>query len=142
MIDSRKLSDLLPIVKSKVDAFVLACDSDGIDLLVTSTYRDIEKQNALYRVGRRGVAGERIVTAAKGGESFHNYRCAVDVVPLIHGKPLWDSSDPLWKRVGEIGESCGLEWSGRWTGKMRELAHFQYTCGLKLSDLRAGKVPT
>lgn len=141
MIDSRKIEDLHPAARSRVSKFIESCKADGITLLITQTYRDIEKQNDLFKVGRRGVAGERTVTNARGGESFHNYRCAVDVVPIVYGKALWDTSDPLWRRVGEIGESCGLEWSGRWTGKMREMAHFQFTGGLKLTDLKAGKVP-
>ncbi|CAB5187093.1 hypothetical protein UFOVP161_1, partial [uncultured Caudovirales phage] len=27
----------------------------------------------------------------------------------------------------------------RWTGKLREMAHFQYTGGLTLADFKAGK---
>ena len=42
MINSRDLNDLLPVVKDKVDAFLQSCKDSGIDLIVTSTYRDIE----------------------------------------------------------------------------------------------------
>jgi hypothetical protein len=27
--------------------------------------------------------------------------------------------------MGEIGESVGLEWGGNWTGKLRDMPHFQ-----------------
>ena len=87
MINSRDLNELLPAVKGRVDDFLEACKGSGIDLLVTSTYRDIESQDALYAQGR--TTDGRIVTNAKGGDSFHNYRCAVDVVPLRNGKPVW-----------------------------------------------------
>jgi peptidoglycan L-alanyl-D-glutamate endopeptidase CwlK len=136
MIASRSIDDLLPVVKEKVKKFVALCKGDGIELLVTSTYRDNESQNALYAQGRTEPG--KIVTNAKGGQSFHNYRCAVDVVPLVNGKPDWDGTHPIWAKIGNYGKLAGLEWAGEWT-RFKELAHFQYTGGLTLADLRAGK---
>lgn len=138
MINSRKVDDLLPVVQPKVWAFQDACAAAGIDLLITATYRDHESQDALYAQGRT-VKGQ-IVTNARGGQSMHNWRCAVDVVPLRNGKPVWDTKDPVWPQIGALGEEAGLEWSGRWTGKLKEMAHFQYTGGLSLAQLQAGKV--
>jgi peptidoglycan L-alanyl-D-glutamate endopeptidase CwlK len=136
MIASRSIDDLLPVVKEKVKKFVALCKGDGIELLITSTYRDHESQNALYAQGRTEPG--RVVTNAKGGQSFHNYRCAVDVVPLVNGKPDWDGTHPIWAKIGNYGKLAGLEWAGEWT-RFKELAHFQYTGGLTLADLRAGK---
>lgn len=135
MINSRSLDDLIPEAKQRVEAFINACKAEGIDLLITSTYRDLESQNALYAQGR--TAPGRIVTNAKGGQSFHNYRCAVDVVPLINGKPNWDVSDPVWKKLGKLGKDSGLEWAGDWVS-FKETAHFQYTGGLTLAQLQKG----
>lgn len=141
MINSRDLKELHPIVQAKAVLFIERCRAQGITLLVTSTYRDHESQNALYAQGR--TTEGKIVTNAKGGQSFHNYRVALDVVPMRNGKPIWGTTAPedkaLWAKVGEIGEACGLTWSGRWKGKMREMAHFQYTSGLTLQDFQAGK---
>ena len=136
MIASRSIDDLLPVVKEKVKKFVALCKGDGIELLITSTDRDNESQNALYAQGRTEPG--RVVTNAKGGQSFHNYRCAVDVVPLVNGKPDWDGTHPIWAKIGNYGKLAGLEWAGEWT-RFKELAHFQYTGGLTLADLRAGK---
>lgn len=136
MINSRNLDDLLPAVKVRVEKFINSAKDAGIDLLVTSTYRDNESQNALYAQGR--TAAGRIVTNAKGGQSFHNYRCAVDVVPLLNGKPVWDAENDIWQKVGDFGIAAGLEWAGNWT-KFREMPHFQYTDGLNLADLQIGK---
>jgi len=133
MINSRNLDDLLPEVKTKVEAFIALCKSNHIDLLVTSTYRDFESQTALYAQGR--TTPGKVVTNAPAGSSFHNYKCAVDVVPLVNGKPVWNSSDPLWNTIGGLGEQCGLEWAGRWK-TFKELAHFQYTGGKTLAQLR------
>lgn len=137
MINSRKIEDLLPAVQEKVNKFIELCHNNDIDLLVTSTYRDNESQNQLYAQGRT-LPGKK-VTNAKAGESWHNYRCAVDVVPLRSGKPVWDGNDPVWKTVGKLGKEAGLEWAGDWV-KFKELAHFQYTGGKTMTQLRMGEV--
>jgi peptidoglycan L-alanyl-D-glutamate endopeptidase CwlK len=136
MINSRNLDDLIPVVKDRVEQFIEICKEHNIDLLVTSTYRDQESQAALYEQGR--TTPGHIVTNAKAGDSYHNWRCAVDVVPLVNGKPNWDGNDPIWNKVGELGEQSGLEWAGKWH-TFKELAHFQYTNGLTLTDLKEGK---
>lgn len=139
MINSRDLQELLPKVKDKVDCFVNLCHNNNIDILVTSTYRDNESQDALYAQGR--TTPGKIVTNAKAGASFHNYRCAVDIVPLRNGKPVWGTSGEdgaLWHTVATLGKACGLEWAGDWK-TFKEFAHFQYTGGLSLLDLKNGK---
>ena len=134
MINSRSLDDLAPPVKQRAEAFIAAAKAKGIDLLVTSTYRDSESQTALYNQGR--TTPGNVVTKAKAGQSWHNWRCALDVVPLVNGKAIWD--DPaLWKQVGEIGKSCGLEWAGDWV-TFKEFPHFQYTGGMTLAQLQQG----
>jgi len=134
MINSRNLDDLAPPAKQRAEAFIAAAKAKGIDLLVTSTYRDNESQDALYAQGR--TAPGNIVTRAKAGQSWHNYRCALDVVPLVNGKAIWDDQ-VVWKQVGEIGKSCGLEWAGDWK-TFKEFPHFQYTGGLTLAQLQQG----
>ena len=136
MINSRSLDDLIIPAKERVEHFLSLCKDSGIDLLVTSTYRDNESQQALYEQGRT-TAG-KVVTNAKAGDSWHNWRCAVDVVPMVNGKPDWDGSHPIWVKVGELGQQAGLEWAGEWR-TFKELAHFQYTGGLTLTDLKEGK---
>ena len=135
MINSRSLDDLLPPVRQRVEKFIALCRAVGIDLLVTSTYRDNESQNALYAQGR--TAPGRIVTNAKAGQSWHNYRCAVDVVPLTNGKPNWNVKDPVWQTVGQLGKQAGLEWAGDWK-RFKEYPHFQYAGGLTMAQLAAG----
>lgn len=134
MINSRNIADLNPGVAIKARNFLAECANDGIDLIVTSTYRDWDSQFALYNQGRT-TAGA-IVTNAKPGQSFHNYRCALDVVPIRNGKCVWDTSDAVWQQVGEIGEKCGLEWAWRWPS-FKEMAHFQDTGGKTLKQLYA-----
>jgi peptidoglycan L-alanyl-D-glutamate endopeptidase CwlK len=74
---------------------------------------------------------------------MHNHRLAYDVVPLRNGKPVWGTSGEdgvLWKTVGDLGIAQGLEWAGSWK-TFKEYAHFQWTGGLTLAELQAGKTP-
>lgn len=135
MINSRKLDDLHPQVKTLCQAFLDKCLDENIDVIITSTYRDSESQNALYAQGR--TAPGHIVTNAKGGHSYHNYRVAFDFVPVVQGKAVWND-DALFQKCGEIGESVGLEWAGRWIS-FTERSHLQFTNGLKIADFQEGK---
>ena len=132
---SRSLDDLLPVVKEKALLFKEECEKQGMDILIYCTYRANEEQDELYKQGRSKPG--RIVTNARGGESWHNHRCAFDFVPLVAGKPAWDDAN-LYRKAGVIAESVGLEWAGRWVGKLRETAHCQYTGGLTLAQLKSG----
>jgi len=135
VINSRKIEDLLPPVRERVERFIAACKVEGIDILITSTYRDNESQDALYAQGRTKPGVK--VTNARAGQSFHNYRCAVDVVPMKNGKPIWNAKDPVWKDIGRLGKAAGLEWAGDWV-RLKEFPHFQYTGGVSLAQLQKG----
>ena len=136
MINSRNVDDLNRRVASMAREFIAKCAAEKIDVIITSTYRDAESQAALYAQGRT-APGKR-VTNAKAGQSYHNYRCAFDFVPVINGKAAWNDA-ALFERCGKIAESVGLEWAGRWK-KFKESAHCQYTGGLTLTQLQAGKI--
>lgn len=142
MINSRKIEDLHPTVKKMAQEMIEKLWNDHqISIIVTSTYRDHESQNALYAIGRTTQLGKKKVTNAKGGESYHNYRVAFDIVPLRYGKPVWGTSGEdlkLWQLCGKVGKSVGLEWAGDWK-RFREFPHFQFTNGLTLKDFQSGK---
>lgn len=132
---SRALSDLHPFARRRCMQWIDACKRADIDVLVYCTYRSDAEQNDLYRIGRE-IPG-KVVTNARGGDSFHQHRVAWDAVPLVGGKPAWNSA-ALYARMGEIAESLGIEWAGRWKS-FKETAHFQVTGGLTLADFKAGK---
>lgn len=125
---SRKIEDLNSDMVGMARVHVQLCKEKGIDLLIYCTLRSNEEQDGLYEIGR-SLKG-KIVTNARGGQSAHNPNSlgkasAYDCCPLIGGKPQWDNKSPLWAIVGAAGEEAGLVWSGRWTGKLKETAHFQ-----------------
>lgn len=141
MINSRSLDDLVDAVAHKAREHIAKCKAVGVELLITSTYRDADSQNALFAQGRT-IKG-KIVTNARGGQSAHNYRLAYDVVPLRAGKPVWDTfgeDGKLWALVGKLGKESGMEWGGDW-GRLKDLPHFQDFNGLTMADLQAGRKP-
>ncbi len=135
MVNSRQISDLHPKVQTLCKRFIEMCKTKGIDVIITSTYRDFASQDALFAQGRT-KPGKK-VTNARAGQSYHNFRCAFDFVPIVNGKAVWNDTG-LFTKCGEIAELVGLEWAGRWT-KFKEMAHCQYTGGLTLKDLQEGK---
>ena len=130
---SRDLNDLEPPTRELCLNHIAECRAIGVELLVYCTYRSPAEQDALYAQGR--TTPGKIVTNARGGDSFHQYRVAYDCVPLVNGKPAWN--DPkLYRQVGLLGEKAGLVWSGRWTGPLRETAHFQSWGGNDIAEFR------
>ena len=135
-MSSRSLLDLVPPVRKKAEDFLSACKSASIDVLMYCTYRSPAEQDELYKIGR-SLPG-KIVTNARGGQSWHNFHAAFDFVPTLNGKPQW-ADKKLYAKCGAIAESVGLEWAGRWTGSLKETAHCQYRGGLTLAQARAGE---
>lgn len=105
-------------------------------MLIYSTLRDKSSQDALYAQGR--TAPGKIVTNAKGGDSYHQYGVAFDFVPLVDGKPAWDDTD-RYEQCAEIGEKLGLEWGGNFKS-FRDRPHMQDTLGFSVAEYKAGKV--
>jgi len=126
---SRKLEDLDPLVAERARTLVVWADSEGIEILVTSTMRSFEEQARLYALGRSAPGA--IVTNAEPGESWHNFGLAFDVVPLVNGKPIWDS--PMWDRIGELGKRAGLIWGGDFRS-FKDKPHFEFHPNLTLAE--------
>lgn len=129
-----KIDELNPIVQNLAKQHIEKCKETGIDLSIYCTYRSFKEQDDLYAKGRT-VPG-KIVTNAKGGQSYHNFRVAYDCGPSVNRQIAWDRTD-LFKKIGEIGESIGLEWGGRFKS-IKDLPHFQYTRGHSTTDFLAG----
>ena len=119
---SRSLDDLTPAAEAAAKLWLAACTAAGLDILVYCTYRSPEEQDQLYKIGR-SLPG-KIVTNARGGQSKHQSRTALDFVPLLAGKPHWNGA-VLYLKAGELAETHGFEWAGRWTGSLHETAHIQ-----------------
>lgn len=105
--------------REKVMNFIIESEKEGIKLVILSGHRTFKEQDRLYSKGR--TTNGRIVTYVKGGESYHNFGKAIDVIEVDNEKLLYKNKN--WNKIGEIGERCGLKWGGRW--RMRDNFHFQ-----------------
>lgn len=136
MITSRRLEDLCEPVRKRCEEWLARCEEAKLDVLITCTYRDLEAQERLYAQGRY-LPGQ-IVTWAKPGDSWHNWRRAFDWVPMRAGKCVWSvrgHDKELWMLGGELGVKCGLEWGGNWT-RHPDYPHFQDKAGRTLYGLK------
>jgi len=137
-----RIATLDPAVQAKFSDFVVNALAAGKPILITDAKRGFFEQELLYKCGRdkngNVVKKSEIKTNARAGMSWHNFGRAVDccfVDPT--GNPTWEGP---WDALGEIGEACGLEWAGRWTGSLREQDHFQDREGATLIDLCSAHV--
>ena len=122
-MSSRSLNDLRPQVRPLVDTFLASCSVANFDVIVTCTLRSNDEQTALYAQGR--TSSGHIVTNARAGQSAHNYGLAIDIVPVVNGKPDWNGSDPIWDQIGELGVAAGLTWLGSPHSSFPEKPHFE-----------------
>jgi LysM repeat protein len=135
-LNEQRLVQLHPVVATRGRTMVDLATQAGHAILVTQGLRTREEQDLLYARGRTvpPIGKGHIVTNARGGQSWHNYGLAFDIVVLdAVGKADWDVSHPGWKKVAAIGKSVGLEWGGDWK-TFKDYPHFQYTCGLGLKE--------
>jgi peptidoglycan L-alanyl-D-glutamate endopeptidase CwlK len=143
---SRDIKDLSGDMQIMYNKFFDRCRRDtellrlGVSVLLTCTFRSGEEQDKLYAQGR--TLPGAIVTRAKAGQSAHNVATpqglpaaeAFDVVPLLHGKPVWttkddpntpEPEDKIWEIIGAHGKAVGLKWYGDTDASFREFPHFQ-----------------
>lgn len=132
------LDGLDPSFRPRVEAFLRLAKARGHEVILTEGHRSTERQAALYAKGR-AEPGPR-VTNAPPGSSWHEFRLAVDFVPLKDGKPWWAAPLGIWEELGELLEKAGCEWGGRFK-TILDMPHGQYRGGLTLTDVRTGIRP-
>lgn len=132
---AKNIATLHPQVAFLAEQLVRQSTAQGIDARVICGLRTNAEQDALYAKGR-AIHGT-IVTRARGGQSWHNYGAAFDV-GIFHGSEYLDKS-PLYREVGKIGKSLGLEWGGDW--QFVDEPHFQmrpeWAIGMKSPEVLA-----
>jgi len=118
------------------------------------TIRTFAEQDALFALGRTKLfdaAGRRqgIVTKAKGGQSYHNYGLAIDIVLLVdkdgngtYEAASWDVKTDFdgdgkadWMEIVAIFKRYGWTWGGDW--KFYDAPHFEKPMGYSIATLQA-----
>jgi peptidoglycan L-alanyl-D-glutamate endopeptidase CwlK len=109
------------------------------------TLRTFAEQDGLYAQGRTKAGAK--VTNAKGGQSYHNYGLAIDIVLLVdkdkngtYETASWDIKTDFdgdgkadWMEIVAIFKRYGFEWGGDW--KFNDAPHFQKTYGKSINEL-------
>lgn len=95
-------------------------DEHGYEMALLEGYRSPERQARLAALGSN-------VTQAGAYHSYHQYGLAADCAFYREGKLVISEKDPWAMRgyelYGQIAESAGLTWGGRW--KMMDLGHVE-----------------
>lgn len=127
----RSLDDLDDSLRQLCQRFIDACQAQGINVIITETYRSSAEQDADYAQGRT-VPGH-IITNARGGQSPHNCTdadgnpaaCAFDfAIQGEHGSLDWNAADAAWKTAISIGEGLGLISGSTWHS-IKDNPHFE-----------------
>lgn len=144
----KQLEGVHSVVRAKAITLVNQAYNKGIRIAVTSGLRTFKEQAKLYGQGRskyeyKGVsyAAPHLpkVTGAEPGESIHNYGLAFDVTVFDeHRQPIWGGDS--YDKVAKLGKALGLVWGGDWKSLV-DKPHYEYTFGLTVKELQAGKKP-
>lgn len=120
------IGTLLPEVQPYARSLFLKAAAAGITIEILSGNRTYAAQDELFEKGRRGVAGEKIVTNARGGHSNHNFGIAFDIGVFEGGAYIGES--PKYKAVAVLGKELGLSWGGDWKS-IQDEPHFELRPG-------------
>lgn len=132
----RDIDKLGSVIKPLCRAMLAKLDKAGIRYVVLETLRTYEVARAYWLQGRapltevneaRKSAGLYLLSEAENKrtvtrlnpdikQSKHMTGDAFDLAPLkSDGRTIdWSAPKDVWLKIGEIGESCGLSWGGRW----------------------------
>ncbi|AWB46813.1 peptidase M15 [Paenibacillus sp. CAA11] len=144
--DVPSVTGLHPVVAAKQKELITTAARQGIRVVITDGFRSSEEQETLYQQGRN--TSGKIVTYARGGQSYHNYGLAIDfALKTKAGKIIWDmdydgnkNGKADWLEVVAIAKKLGFEWGGDWTD-FPDYPHLQMDFGLSISQLKRGVRP-
>lgn len=124
---SRALNDLSDRFRPQAIELLARLTEAGIPVLIVNTLRTPEEHASNLANGVSWTKKSKHLADEDGKSN------AIDVCPYSvyqnagPDKLLWDSTDPIWKRIGTIGESIGLRWGGRFQPPAKpDLGHFEY----------------
>jgi len=121
----RSLDSLSAALKLKMFEVLARLTERGVMVKIVQTSRTMAEHQANLANGTSATMLSRHLPRALRGWTDTDpeaWQCdAIDLCPYdvyqLHGpdKLQWNSADPAWKVIGELGEAVGLRWGGRWT---------------------------
>lgn len=142
MIERYRALNLLHFdFRFRAEQLLVKCVEAGIMIMIVETWRSQAAHEEDVKNGRSWVKKSKhqntivkaipivIIDTLETETESIPASLAIDIAPYsqyqLHGsdKLQWDGNDPVWKILGEIGESLGLKWGGRWETK--DKAHFE-----------------
>jgi len=118
----RKWHKMNPRYKQRLlMVFKIMQQRHGYEMVLLEGYRSPERQNSL--------AGNSNITRARGFQSYHQFGLAADVAFKRNGKVVISERDSWamqgYQLYGEVAESVGLTWGGRWKS-IQDYGHTEY----------------
>ena len=138
-----KINTLHPEIRESVIKMLKNLKEAGEIVEISLAYRSYDEQDKLYNKGRndKGEVTDpsKVVTNAKGGQSYHNFGLAFDLTVYDKdGKKNWKKDSDSWKKVIDEGKKQGFDAGAEWTD-FPDLPHFEKTFGLSQKKLREKK---
>jgi peptidoglycan L-alanyl-D-glutamate endopeptidase CwlK len=124
----KNLNELASYMLPKVQALIDQANAAGLDVIIEDTGRTPVEQQVKLAQGVSWTTRSKHLPQPPEMKSE-----AIDLVPRAvltlkywgwNGTPANSHGD--WLQLGELGESLGLEWGGRWTRCPSDPGHFQY----------------
>ena len=113
----RDIKELTENAQKACKLFLEECKRQGLNVLITETYRSQERQNKLYAQGR--TASGKKVTWTR--HSRHTSRRAWDICQNVKGQEY--SNTTFFRRCGDIAKSLDIIWGGDWSTP--DMPHFE-----------------
>ena len=113
----KDISELTPNAQKACKMFLTECESQGLKVRITETYRSQERQNYLYEQGRTRKGN--VVTWTK--HSRHTSRRAWDICKNVKGQEYSDKK--FFAKCGKIAKNLNITWGGTW--KQADTPHFE-----------------
>lgn len=102
-------------------AYKIMEEKHGYTMVLIEGYRTPERQNILAALGPH-------VTRARAFQSYHQHGLAADSAFMRDGRIVISERDPwamnAYQQFGEVAESVGLTWGGRW--KVMDFGHVEF----------------
>lgn len=129
-ISESRIMLLHPAIRQDAKSFIEEAEAAlNITLRIAQGLRTIDEQNELFAQGRTKPG--KVVTKAKGGQSYHNYGLAIDLVEMKDGKPNWNFK---YEALLPLATKHGFAWGGHFKS-IPDKPHFEKTFGYGWRDL-------